>query len=183
MAAAASGETQAFSELFRRYAQRLFGYLYHMSRDRELAQDLVQETFMRVHRARERYDPRRPFKPWLFRIATNVHADQAKSWFSKLKRRTRRLFEPEEGLAAPFAQRPERATERAALAAQLRQEVSRLREPYRQAILLHDLEGLNCRETAEVLGKPVGTVLSWLRRGRGILRAQLQTAGGKAAWL
>ena len=182
MAAYAGGEDEAFSEIFRRYAQRLFGYLYHMSRDRELAQDLVQETFVRVHRARERYDPSRPLKPWVFRIATNVQADQAKSWFSKLARRTRRLFEQEEDMAVAATPRPERATERAMLAVQLRSEIAQLKEPYRQAILLHDLEGLNCRETAEALGKPVGTVLSLLRRGRGLLRARLAGTGGKAAW-
>ena len=182
MATYAGGEPEAFQELFRRYAQRLFGYLYHMSHDRELAQDLVQETFVRVHRAREHYDPSRPFKPWIFRIAANVHTDQAKSWLSKLARRTRRLFESEE-LPGPDAQRPELETQDHVLATRLRGEITRLKEPYRQAILLHELEGLSCREVAEAVGKPVPTVLSWLRRGRELLRARLEAKGGKTAWM
>ena len=182
MSAYARGDAGAFDELFRRYARRLLGYLFHMTGDRQLAEDLVQETFVRVHRARDRYDAGRPLKPWLFRIATNVCADRKRSWLEKLARRTRSLFEPAPEIAAPATDGPESGVERDDLARALRAEISRLDEPYRQAILLHDLEGLTCEETAEALHKPLGTVLSLLKRGRGRLRARLEARGGKASW-
>jgi RNA polymerase sigma-70 factor (ECF subfamily) len=190
MEAHARGDPGAFPELFRRWAGRLFGYLRHMSGERELAMDLVQETFIRVHRARHRFDASRPFRPWVFRIATRVHTDLTRSWFWRLRRRTASLFGSGTEGARAWADRlpsapahePPRVAEARDLAARLRGEVGRLREPYRQAIVLHDLEGLTCREIAEVTGRPVGTVLSWIRRGRAILRERLDETGGRGAW-
>ncbi len=185
MGAYAAGEPGAFDELFRRYARRLFGYLFHMTMERELARDLVQETFVRVHRARDQYDAGRPFKPWLFRIATNVCADEKRSWFEKLARRTTSLFSSTLGRepAAADGDRPDRRVERSVLGERFRAEIGKLPEPYRQVILLHELEGLTCEETATALDKPLGTVLSLLSRGRGRLRERLEKAGGKQSWM
>jgi len=190
MAAHARGDDGAFAELFRRYAGRLFGYLYHMSGDRELAKDLVQETFLRAHRARSRFDPSRVFRPWIFRIASRVHTDHTRSWFGSLSRRSVSLFGGDEGtgpgwgdrLAGSPAREPARAAEGRDLAARVRAEVGRLPLPYREALLLHDLEGMTCREVAEATGRPIGTVLSWVHRGRALLRDRLEAAGGKEAW-
>ena len=183
MAACARGEAGAFDEVFRRYAARIFGYLHHMTRDRELARDLVQETFLRVHRARERYDAGRPFKPWLFRIAANLCADARRSWLEKLARRTRSLFAPETvEPAAADRERPEASAERSVLAGRIRAEVARLPHPYREVVVLRDLEGMTCAEIGIALDRPLGTVLSQLKRGRGRLKERLEAEGGKAAW-
>ena len=191
MAAYAAGDREAFRELFRRYAQRLHGFLYHMSGDRHLAQDLVQETFLRVHRARAAYDSARPFRPWIFRIAANVHADLARSWFWRLRARTLSLLAegpggasaPADRLAAGPATEAWAGAERAQTAALLRRELAALPAPQRTALLLHDLEGMSVREAAEAMGKPLGSVLSWIRRGRLSLRARLERRGGKGAWV
>ena len=137
MAAYAAGDREAFRELFRRYAQRLHGFLYHMSGDRHLAQDLVQETFLRVHRARAAYDSARPFRPWIFRIAANVHADLARSWFWRLRARTLSLLAegpggasaPADRLAAGPATEAWAGAERAQTAALLRRELAALPAP------------------------------------------------------
>ena len=190
MAAHARGDDGAFAELFQRYAARLFGYLRHMSGDRELAMDLVQETFLRAHRARHRFDATRQFRPWIFRIASRVQVDHSRSWLGWLSLRTVSLFGGADDavpawadrLAGAPSQEPARVTEARDLSARVRAEIGRLAPPYRQALLLHDLEGLNCREVAEVTGRPIGTVLSWLHRGRALLRKRLEAAGGKEAW-
>lgn len=186
MAACGRDEPGAFDEVFRRFAARVFGYLYHMTRDRELARDLVQETFLRVHRARERYDSGRPLKPWLFRIAANACADVRRSWIERLARRTRSLFQPPSGgadPAAPAGQRPDARAERDVIGERLRAELARLPPAYREAMILRDLEGLTCAEVAAALGKPLGTVLSLLKRGRDRLRVRLEAAGGKESWV
>lgn len=191
MLAHARGDRSAFPELFRRWARRLFGYLYHMTNDRELAQDLVQDVFTRVHRSRKAYDPKRPFRPWVFRIASNAGADSSRSWLSRLTRRSRSLFDPIrpegaevwEQLAGREALQPERLAADQDVSLALRRALGRLRESHRQAVVLHDLEGLTCREIAELTGKPLATILSWVQRGRSELRTVLEAEGGQAAWL
>jgi len=191
MLAHTKGDHGAFPELFRRWARRLFGYLYHMTNDRELAQDLVQDVFTRVHRSRKAFDPKRSFRPWIFRIAANAGADSSRSWFTRLARRSRSLFDPVspegaevwERLAGRESLQPERqAADRDASIA-LRRALGRLRESHRQAVVLHDLEGLSCREIAELTGKPLATILSWVQRGRTELRTVLEAEGGSSAWL
>jgi len=182
MEAHAGGDAGAFEALFRRYVHRLFGFLYHMTGNREVAQDLVQEVFLRVHRARGLYDPSRPFRPWLFGIAVNARRDLAKSWAWKLARRTERFLEGAGEPEAPRSAGPAMAAEAGELGTRLREELAYLPENQRQAILLHDLEGLTAAEVGKLMDAPLGTVLSWLRRGRAALKGRLEAKGGKGAW-
>ncbi len=190
MAAHASGDAKAFRELFRRWGRRVFGFLACGGAGRGLAMDMTQETFMRVHGARLSYDPARPFRPWLFTIAARVQADLAKSWFWRLKLRTVGIFDrlgerpaPIELLGSPKDKSPEILAEKAELAEIMRAQIEALPRAHRTALLLHDLAGLSAREVAEATGKPLGTVLSWIRRGRSSLKRRLEEMGGKAAWL
>ena len=187
MGAWQDGDADAFRELFRRWTPRLFSYFSVMSS--EAAMDLVQETWIKVIRGRDQYDPARPLQPWIFRIASRVRTDLFRSWAWKLRALTARPAQEDAG--APVEQMdsfpagtiaPSRAAERAELGARVRREVSVLREPWRQAIVLHDLEGLTCAETAEVLGVPTATVLTWVRRGRLALRTRLEAEGGMKPW-
>jgi RNA polymerase sigma-70 factor (ECF subfamily) len=187
----AGGDDAAFHELFLRWAPRLFGFFVRMTGDREMSKDLAQDTLIRVWRHRARYDAARPFRPWVFRIASNVHADLGRSWFRKLAGRTVGLFDrgprdeaaPADRLAAPERERPDRQAERTGLRERLDAELARLPAVQRQAVVLRDLEGLTCREVADAMGKPLGSVLSWLSRGRASLRLRLEAGGGKEAWL
>jgi len=190
MAELGKADQQAFRELFTRYSSRVYVFLYHMTGERDMAQDLLQETFIRLYRSRERYDPTRPFRPWLFKIASNLSSDLFRSWFWNLRNKTRSLFESEheesDKLIAHIAaveKGPERESEASELEEKLRVELAGIGDPYRQAILLHDLEGMTCVEVADVMGRPVSTVLSWLRRGRRLLRVRLEAGGGKSAWM
>jgi len=75
MAAYQAGNAAAYSELYERYAGRVYGFLARRLTDRSLAEDLYQEAFLRVHRARSSYDSNRPFRTWLFGIVYNLLAD------------------------------------------------------------------------------------------------------------
>ena len=70
------GDHHAFEDLVTRYQDRLIGFFFHLVRDRTLAEDMAQEVFMRVYRARERYSARARFSTWLFRIAHNLASNQ-----------------------------------------------------------------------------------------------------------
>jgi len=181
------GDADAFRELFRRWTPRLFSYFSVMSS--ESAMDLVQETWIKVIRGKAQYDPARPLQPWMFRIASRVRTDLFRSWAWKLRQLTARPVRKEavekaeqmDGFPAA-AGNPVRQAERNELGERLRTEVSLLREPWRQAIVLHDLEGLTCAETGEVMGAPTATVLTWVRRGRLALRTRLEAEGGIKPW-
>ena len=181
------GDADAFRELFRRWTPRLFSYFSAMNSDS--AMDLVQETWIKVIRAHGRYDPSRPLRPWIFRIASRVRTDLFRSWAWKLRTLTARPVHDEAG--APAGQmdaypaggdNPSQSAEKKELGDRIRREVGGLREPWRQAIVLHDLEGLTCAETAEVMGVPTATVLTWVRRGRQALRTRLEAEGGMKPW-
>ncbi len=187
----AQGDEAAFRALFGRWVGPLHAYFMHMTGQRALAQDLTQETFLRVWRASGRFDGRRSFRAWVFRIASNVCTDHSRSWFAALARRTMALFEPREsGLPAPAdtlsgaaGDRPERRAERVRLHERLAVELARLPAPHREAVVLHDLQGLTVQEAAVAMGRPRGSVLSWVQRGRAGLRRALEAEGGKEAWL
>jgi len=182
-----AGDADAFRELFRRWTPRLFSYFRVMST--ESAMDLVQETWIKVCRGRDKYDPARPLQPWMFRIASRVRTDMLRSLAWKLRQMTTRPSRDGDAEKTgrmddfPMATiSPSRQAERNELGERLRREVSVLREPWRQAIVLHDLEGLTCAETAEVMGVPTATVLTWVRRGRLALRTRLEAEGGAKPW-
>jgi len=189
MAAWGAGDAGAFRELFGRWTPRLFSFFLAMNRDRADAQDLVQETWVRVFRSRERFDPARKFRPWVFRIAARLQSDLLRSWNWRIRTLAVSPSGPEDApgpdpldrVPAP-AIGPEGAAADAERAGKLRRALGSLREPHRKAIVLHDLERMTCREIAETLDAPVATVLSWLHRGRMELRALLEAEGGKGAW-
>lgn len=79
MAAYQAGNEAAFGQLFDRYAGSVYGFLVRRLGDRTLAEDLYQEVFLRLHRARQTYDPARPFRAWLFGIVHNLLTDALRS--------------------------------------------------------------------------------------------------------
>ena len=74
-ARAAEGDREAFEQLVHRFQRRIYGFAYRYIRDADEAQDLVQEIFLRLYRKLHSFDPRRPFEPWLWRVAANVCAN------------------------------------------------------------------------------------------------------------
>lgn len=189
MALAGEGDAEAFRVLFRRHARPLFAYFVHTTGDRDMAEDLMQDTWLKVWAARTRYDGDRPFRPWLYRIAANTRADAEKSWWRTLARRSVSIFAPRsddstlaDRLPAPDASGPDRLADAARTARLVNAALASLPPAHREALVLHELQGLSAKETAEAMGRPVATVLSWLTRGRAAMKARVAAAGGRAAW-
>ncbi|HEX9384404.1 MAG TPA: sigma-70 family RNA polymerase sigma factor, partial [Gemmatimonadaceae bacterium] len=95
MAAYQAGNQDAFGELFERYAGRVYGFLVRRLGDVATAEDLHQEAFLRLHRARDSYNPERPFRAWLFTIVHNLVNDSLRS------RRRAPIAEPLDALKSP----------------------------------------------------------------------------------
>lgn len=143
--AAQAGDRAAFARLIDRYWDRLYRWLYHLTRDRHLAEDLTQETFLRALAAIRSFRPGTNFRAWVFRIGHNNFVNQ--------KRAERKARQPlPEDLAVPTLGMAEAAAEgREALAAVTRA-VTELPADFRAALLLRVQEGLSFREVAQILG-------------------------------
>lgn len=177
---ARAGQEAAYRELIRRYERPLFSLLYRMVRDRELAEDLAQETFIKALNAIESYRPEYKFSSWIFKIANNAAIDH-------MRRRELDTLSLE---GSPHAETPEAveatalqigdrqespldAVEARELGGQIEQAIAQLRPEYRSCILLRHVEGRAYEEIAEILGLPLGTVKTYIHRARNELRQAL----------
>jgi RNA polymerase sigma-70 factor, ECF subfamily len=172
IAAVMAGDQVAFATLVTRHHAPLLGYLYHLvGEDRPLAEDLVQETLLHVLRQRT-YPADRPFKPWLYTIATNLARDHFKS---AAVRQRWRSGDAEEALLNLHDRAP--GPEERALAAEQGREVqaalAQLSEEYRVVVLLRFYLGFSLQEIAQTLQIPLGTVKSRLSVGVHRLRTVL----------
>jgi RNA polymerase sigma-70 factor (ECF subfamily) len=164
------GEADLFGPLIKRHERELFGYLRRYLGDQALAEDVFQNTFLKLYEKVGQYEKGRPFRPWLYTMATNLAIDAQR----RLGRRPsvsidQARQQDEQGQAQPladllngseadpFAQLAEK--ERQAL---VRQGIEALPEHLKQTVLLAYYQGLKYREIAEILGIPVGTVKSRL---------------------
>ena len=161
-----AGDGSVVRPLLERYRKPLHGFLTRVAGDPHAADDLFQETFIRVLRGIGRYEDGRPFRPWLYKIALN----QARNAFRKKKARARVSLDGlggDEGAEASVADvlsgldsTPLENAERAEAAALVRDAVERLTGAGREALVLFYFEGLKYEEVAEVLAVPLGTVKS-----------------------
>ena len=174
MLAFRAGETAAFDELFRRWSGPLLRYLDRMVRDLATAEELVQEAFLRVHRARDRYSPDARFSTWLYRIATNLALNELRR---PRRRSTHRSTDDETGpeLAAesPSTEAVVDARRRGAAVADA---LGQLPEKQRAALCLTAVEGLSYAEVAETLEVTEKAVKSLVHRARSSLAKQLAQA-------
>lgn len=175
------GNAAAYEELVLRHQDRLHHVLENLVRDHELAKDLAQEVFLRVFKARERYDPRAKFSTWLYTIANNV-ALNAKRDNSRRKEVQVEAYSsgeqavmPMERLAvASSGSMPARRMEKSEQAEVVKQAIDSLNERQRMAILLSKFEGMGYADIAEAMGLTPQAVKSLLSRARVNLKAALQ---------
>jgi RNA polymerase sigma-70 factor (ECF subfamily) len=167
-ALAQAGDREAFGELVQRYAGQARRVARAVIGDPNDADDAAQDGFLAALRHLGRFDPSRPFGPWLLRIVANAAADR--------RRRQRvRATEPLAPQLAESGPAPDKAADVAALHTALRQALQALPERQRLAIVLFDVEGYSHREIAEILDVPEGTVRSDVFHGRRTLRERLGT--------
>ena len=178
LAEVAAGDIDAYGKIVGRYRGRLYNFVFRFVSDRETAEDIVQETFLRAFRKRKEYRAIANFSTWLFTIAGNL----AKS---ELRRRKRwRLFslhrddDSESGIELPDeTYRPDKVAESSLADDQIHDAIASLPENYRQVILLRDVEGMAYQEIAEIVDCPVGTVKSRVNRARLKLQQKLKNEG------
>ena len=165
MEAYVDGNAQAFELLYERVGARLYGYLLRLTRHRERAEDLLQTTFAKVHRARSAYLVGAPLLPWVFAIARRTFLDEQR----RIKHRREHLSE-DGSLPEPLGDGHEPLELQAALESALQ----KLPETYREAIVLTKITGLSVAEAAQVLGSTPSAVKLRVHRGYKELRQSLE---------
>src|SRR5688572_9925673 len=165
------GEERAFQELVERYQTRLLNFIYRTIGDRERAEDLVQEVFIRVYRHLHRFDRSKKFSTWIYTIASNL----AKNELRNRSRNPLVLFQtlrgnaPDDDRPLQFedsSMRPDDMYRKRHLKALVDKATAQLPEHHRQVFVLRELEGKSYEEIAEITHCNLGTVKSRLNRAR-----------------
>jgi RNA polymerase sigma-70 factor, ECF subfamily len=162
-----TGDAEALSAFVRRYQSVVFGLCYRMLGQREDAEDVVQEVFLRAFRGLAGWDQTRPIRPWLLTIAAN----RCRTWLVQRARRA-----PATDFLAGIAD-DDPAPGRFDLAEELQLALAELREGYRMCFILYHVHELELAEIAEIVDRPEGTIKTWLHRARKELANRLERRG------
>jgi len=176
VALARLGRQDAYGELLRRYQGRVLRFLTHMVHDRDLAEDLTQETFIKAFGALDSFRPERPFSPWIHKIANNVGMDH----FRLIEREDEALEDPLYGITpgTPRATGMEMPTligdtptppprvDPVEVREALLQALERVTWQYRRCYVMHELQERSYDEIAETLGMSESTARSYVSRAR-----------------
>ena len=166
---------QAYNELVKRYKDQLFNFIYRYVNDYQSAEDLLQETFLRLYKNKHYYKEVAKFSTWIYTIAGNL----AKTELRRRKRRNifsinnytedNRDFEiVDENMT------PDREVESTNLTKHIHDAMEKLPEVFKEVLLLRDVQGLEYDEIAEIPETPLGTVKSRINRGRAKLASMLK---------
>ena len=179
VAQAQRGDVAAFGRLVERYQDALFNGVHRMVSQREDAEDLAQEAFVKAFRGIGAFEGRSSFYTWLYSIAYNVVVSHRRKVGSARHLNPVSLhagageggggFEAEDN-----SERPDATVERGELHERLELAIAGLEDGHREVIVMRDIEGFDYQAIAEVLGCPEGTVKSRLHRARQALREQLK---------
>lgn len=180
VADAIAGSELAFRTLVERYQRPVFSLVLRMVRDHGIAEDVTQEVFVKAWRALGRYDPRRRFASWLFKIASNAAIDQLRR--KKLPTTPIESGDPDRSsildrIEDERSESPDTLVKRREISTALEAAIAALRPEYRLVILLRFREELPYRDIAEVTGMPLGTVKTNLRRARREIEDRLRKDG------
>ena len=174
------GDVAAFAELVALWQDRLVTLFFHPTGDHALAEDLAQETFLRVYRARDRYQPTAKFTTWVHTIANNLASDLRQRAYRRLERGVPHAVSASSSAIgldqlaiAASGLLPARVADRAELQQVVQQALATLNERQRMAVLLAKFEHCSHEEIAAAMGLSVPAVKSLLFRARDQLRAAL----------
>jgi RNA polymerase sigma-70 factor (ECF subfamily) len=174
---ALKGDQRAFAEIVDLYKEKLYHLAYRMTGNRQEAEDVVQETFLRVYKNLDRYDENQKFSTWIYRITTNLCIDRL--------RKKRTIFSLDaassdhEGLDG-YTMLPsdDRTPESELLLSEtqrlIHDAIASLPVKYKSVMILKYLQELSLQEISDVLEMPVTTVKTRVHRGREFLRKRLQ---------
>ncbi len=165
------GESSAFPELVRRYQTRLLNFIYRTIGDRDRAEDLVQETFIRVYRHLHRFDQTKKFSTWIYTIASNLAKNELRNrsrnplvLFQTIKKHWEADHRPLQWEDTSY--RPDDLFRKRHLRDLVERAVEQLPEHHRVVFVLREMEGKTYEEISEITGVNLGTVKSRLNRAR-----------------
>ena len=170
---ASAGEKVAFELLADLYRPTLHSIAMRMLRNREDANDALQDTLIKAWRAIGDFDPKRPIKPWFCRICANCCVDIVRD----RKRSTEDLDKYEFALADSGSS-PHDLAEDAIFGEEVQDAIARLPKPYQEIVLMRHYRQMDVNEIALALNRPEGTIKSWLFRARNLLKQDLGVALG-----
>jgi RNA polymerase sigma-70 factor (ECF subfamily) len=170
-----AGEEEAFRMIVDRYEPSIKGFLHKRLKDDERVQDLTQDTFLRVHRARDRYDASRKFSTWIYTIASNLLKNEYRNRSRRREtnftdlRKDSTVSQPTQSRAVEFegdGPDPERSAYQRELREAIHDAIERMDEHHRVPFVMREVEDRTYEEISEAIGVPVGTVKSRLFRAR-----------------
>jgi RNA polymerase sigma-70 factor (ECF subfamily) len=176
------GEAAAFERLVAEHSGDVYALLYRLTSDAEEARDLTQETFLRAFQSINRFRGDANLKTWIYRIAVNQARNRWRWWRRRKRDVTVSLDATDDRHKQPLgatlrnddAVDPEQETLAHEREGQLREALLGLRQSYREAVILRDVEGFSYEEIADTLEISIGTVKSRISRGRLELRRKLE---------
>ncbi|MGD8245195.1 MAG: RNA polymerase sigma factor [Anaerolineae bacterium] len=160
------GDIDALGELYERYKTKVYRTATAITHDERMAEDILQEVFLRVNRYAGSFDQAQPFEPWLYRITVNL----SYSWTNRARRWVNLFQDTIDRLRVPSRRDPERVAEHREQLELLERAIDRLPDSHRVVVILYYLEGLSVSKVAYALGVPEGTVKSRLYYAREKLR-------------
>jgi len=164
----AADDEQAFALFVERYKNRLYNFIVRIIFEKETAEDILQDTFLRVYNQRKNYSPDFALSTWVYTIALNLVRSELRK--RKLRKYLSLDFLKEENdIELPDPKNPEPGK----LKPLLDKAIAALPEEYRTAFVLCDIDRLPYNEIAEIMRVPVGTVKSRINRARSMLREKL----------
>lgn len=167
------GDIDALGELYETYKAQVYRTAVAITHDEAVAEDILQETFLRVYNYADSFDRGQPLEPWLYRITVNL----AYSWANRAKRWVRFFQGALERLRSDSHRDPEEAAEAGETREVLKHAIDALPDSHRVVVILYYLQGLSVSDIAYVLGVPEGTVKSRLHYAREKLRKTMAERG------
>jgi RNA polymerase sigma-70 factor (ECF subfamily) len=164
------GDIDALGKLYERYKRKVYRTATAITHDEGMAEDILQEVFLRVNRYADSFDQAQPFEPWLYRITVNL----SYSWTNRAKRWVNFFQDAIERLRAPSRRDPERVAEDREQLEVLKRAIDGLPDSHRVVVILYYLEGLGVSKVAYALGVPEGTVKSRLYYAREKLKRAME---------
>ena len=162
-----TGNTKAFEGLMEKYYRRILNFIYRYSNNREVAEDLTQEVFMKVYHARHSYQPKAQFRTWIYTIAKNLSLNEFKKFrFSVLENELIQSVEDNNPRADQMLADQE-------MVQVIKKAIGELPENQRLAVILHRYEDFSYEEIAQTMGLSVQAVKSLLNRAKESLRLSL----------
>jgi RNA polymerase sigma factor (sigma-70 family) len=150
------GDAQAIQGLVERFQAQVFGLCVRLLHHRQDAEDVTQEVFLRVFRSLRRWDSNRPLRPWIMSIAVN----RCRTWLSQRARRPELVAYLQDSVASPPTDESNELTR------EIQAALAELRLEYRTVFVLFHEQGQPYEEISQAMGKPVGTIKTWLHRAR-----------------